>query len=60
MIGWSFVVLLAPLSGCQTPLKPCDCGVAVIELRDYTERYHQCLEDKGNLRQQLKAERERR
>lgn len=48
-------VLLMSLSGCQTPPKSCDCGVAVEEMTRYTLLYHEALEDKGNLRQQLKA-----
>jgi hypothetical protein len=48
-------VLLTSLSGCQTPPEPCNCGVAVNELTTYTLKYHQALEDVGNLRQQLKA-----
>jgi len=59
MIGWSIVGFWLSLSGCQTSHKPCDCGQAERELRIYTEKYPQCLEDKGNLRQQLKACQER-
>jgi len=40
--------------------QPCDCGVAEKELRAYTLRYLDALEDVGNLRQELKACQERR
>ena len=54
-IGLSIGVWLLSLSGCQTPPSPCQCGEAEKELRYYAEQYHFCLEDTGNLRQQLKA-----
>ncbi len=61
-IGTIGLLSLLLLSGCgifrQSP-KPCDCGEAEKELRVYTERYFDALEDKGNLRQQLKACQER-
>lgn len=60
MIGLSIAGLSLCLSACQTPPKPCDCGVAEQELRYYTEQYHEALEDIGNLRQQLKAAEERK
>jgi hypothetical protein len=53
------LIISALLIGCQSPPKPCDCGEAEKELRVYTERYFDALEDKGNLRQQLKACQER-
>lgn len=54
-IGLSCVGLLMSLSACQTPPKPCDCGQAVEELTRYTIMLHDAMEDRGNLRQQLKA-----
>jgi hypothetical protein len=55
-----FVVSALSLSGCATKLEPCDCGVAEKELRAYTLKYFDALEDVGNLRQQVKACQERR
>lgn len=43
----------------QTKPEPCQCGKAVEELTTYTLMLHDCLEDKGNLRQQLKAAQEK-
>ena len=40
--------------------QPCDCGQAEKELRAYTLKYVDALEDVGNLRHQLKACEERR
>lgn len=60
MIGLSIVASSLSLSGCLTPPEPCNCGVAEVELRDYTQRYHQCLENVGNLRQQVKSLQEKR
>ena len=51
------------LSGCgifQANPKPCDCGQAEKELRAYTLKYFDALEDNGNLRQQRKACEERK
>ena len=51
------------LSGCgifQPNPKPCDCGQAEKELRAYTLKYFNALEDVGNLRHQLKACEERK
>lgn len=48
-------VSLMSLSGCQTKPDPCDCPFAEAELTKYTNKYFDALEDKGNLRQQLKA-----
>lgn len=45
--------------GCQTP-REYDCGEAEVALRGYAYEYNRCLEDKGNLRQSLKACQERR
>lgn len=44
---------------CQTP-PSYDCGEADVALRGYAYEYNRCLEDKGNLRQSLKACQERR
>ena len=52
--------LLTSCSAFQTKPDPCDCGQAVEELTRYTLLLHDALEDKGNLRQQLKACEERR
>lgn len=51
---------LLSLSACQTSPRPCDCGEATKLLTQYTHEYHQCLEDKVQLRQQLKAMQERK
>ena len=50
---------LLSLSACQTKPEPCDCAFAEQEMRKYTNKYFEALEDKGNLRQQLKACNER-
>ena len=54
---------LLALSGCgifQANPKPCDCGQAEKELRAYTLKYFDVVEDTGNLWQQLKACQERK
>lgn len=56
----SLSVCLLSLNACASPPPPCDCDVAVTMLRSYTQEYHACLVDVGNLRQQLKACQERR
>lgn len=48
-------VSLTSCSVFQTKPEPCNCGLAVEEMTRYTLKYHECLEDKGNLRQQIKA-----
>ena len=48
------------LSGCQTSPEPVSCSVWEAYVEQYAKKYHACLEDKGNLRQQLKACQERR
>lgn len=50
-------VSLLSLSGClhSPEPQPCNCDVAEKELRAYTLKYFDALEDAGNLRQQLKA-----
>ena len=58
VLALSFVV-----SGCSLfppAPQPCDCGQAEKELRAYTLKYVDALEDVGNLRHQLKACEERR
>lgn len=52
-------LLSMSFAACQTPPKY-DCGEAEVALRGYAYEYNRCLEDKGNLRQQLKACQERR
>lgn len=52
-------LLSLTLSGCPT-LPEINCGARDALLTEYATRYHQCLEDKGNLRHQLKACEERR
>ena len=47
------------ITGCASKPEPCACGQAEQELRYYTEQYHYCLEDVGNLRHQLKAYQEK-
>lgn len=54
-----FMIALITL-GCQTPPEPCNCDQAEKELRAYTFKYFDALEDVGNLRQQLKACQEKR
>lgn len=52
------LISLGSLTSCsafQTKPEPCHCGQAVEELTRYTLMLHEALEDKGNLRQQLKA-----
>jgi hypothetical protein len=58
--GMICVGLLMSLSACQTRPEPCNCDRAVQEMTRYTLLYHEALEDKGNLRQQLKACQERK
>jgi hypothetical protein len=49
-------VSLLSLSGCLSkPEIVCDCSATEKELRAYTLKYFDALEDTGNLRQQLKA-----
>ena len=50
----STAVCLMSLSACQTPPSPCNCGEEAALYKNETKLYLQCLEDKGNLRQQLK------
>lgn len=50
-----FGVLVLSTSACQTRPEPIQCGEVEKELRVYTLKYFDALEDKGNLRQQLKA-----
>ena len=59
-ISWSIAVCLLSLSACQTPPRVCDCGEETALYKAETKQYLQCLEDKGNLRQQLKAMQERK
>lgn len=54
-IAW----LSMSFAACQTP-HSYDCGEAEMALRGYAYEYNRCLEDKGNLRQSLKACQERR
>ena len=53
-------LLSMSFTGCQTPREPYDCGDAEMALRGYAYEYNRCVEDKGNLRQSLKACQERR
>ena len=48
-------VSLTSCSAWLTKPEPCDCAFAEQEMRKYTTKYFDALEDKGNLRQQLKA-----
>lgn len=48
-------VLLTSCSVFQAKPEPCNCGQAETELRAYTFKYLDAMEDVGNLRQQLKA-----
>lgn len=61
-VGTCLAIVLLSMScaACQTPPEPYDCGNAEMALRGYAYEYHRCLEDKGNLRQQLKACQEKR
>lgn len=58
--GMICVLLLLSMSGCATRPEPCNCDQAEKELRSYTLKYFDALEDVGNLRQQLKACQENR
>lgn len=62
MISLASLLLLSACGILQPSLKPqpCDCGVAEKELRAYTLKYLDALEDIGNLNQKLKACEERR
>ncbi len=61
MIGPLSACIWLSLSGCQTPPEPCLCGNDADEaLHFYSKKLAQALEDKGNLRQQLKACEQRR
>lgn len=58
---WTGIALLSmSFVSCQTPREPYDCGETEMALRGYAYEYNRCLEDKGNLRQQLKSCQERR
>lgn len=59
-IWLGMVALSMSFAGCQTPPEPYNCGAAEMALRGYAYEYNRCLEDKGNLRQQLKSCQERR
>ena len=62
-LGTIGLLSLMLLPGCgifQRSPEPCDCGQADKEMRAYMLQYFEALEDKGNLRQQLKACEERR
>ena len=59
-IGGLSLMLLPGCGIFQPSPEPCDCGVAEKELRAYTLKYLDALEDTGNLRHQLKACEERR
>ena len=49
-------VSLLSMSGCLSkPDVICDCDTAEKELRSYMLQYLDAVEDRGNLRQQLKA-----
>jgi hypothetical protein len=48
------ILLTLTLVACQTPPQPCDCSVAEKELRAYSLKYADALEDIGNLRTELK------
>ena len=43
------------LGACSTPPPPCNCGDIVDKLASSYQDYHQCLNDRGLLRQRLKA-----
>lgn len=60
VIWLSMLGLWLSLSGCQTSPEPVPCGDWEKYLERAVVKYHQCLEDKGNLRHQLKACEERR
>ena len=60
MIGLLSLMLLTGCGIFQPSPKPCDCSQAEKELRGYTLKYFNALEDVGNLRHQLKACEERR
>ena len=47
--------LIAALSGCASPPPPCNCVDVVEKLASNYADYHQCLSDRGLLRQRLKA-----
>ena len=52
---WCVIPILLELAACTSPPPPCNCGDIVDKLAgEYTE-YHQCLNDRGLLRQRLKA-----
>ena len=53
--GMIFVALLLNLSGCQTKVEPCDCDRAKAELEAYTMKYFDAVQDRGMLREQLRA-----
>lgn len=56
----SIAGIVMNLSACQAPLKPVACADRAALFDEVVDRHLQCLEDKGNLRQQLKACQERR
>lgn len=53
-LRWVGIALL--LSGCAaSPPPPCDCAGQLEKLAGEFPAYHQCLNDRGLLRQRLKA-----
>lgn len=59
-IWLSMLVFWLSTSGCQTNPDPVVCSDWEQHLERVVVKYHACLEDKGNLRNQLKACTERR
>ena len=56
----SIAVLALSFSACRTNPEPVNCGEATALFKEETGKYLSCLQDKGNLRQQLKACNERK
>lgn len=52
---WFGIALLLSLSACVGPPPPCDCEGQLEKLSAEFPLYHQCLNDRGLLRQRLKA-----
>lgn len=57
-LRWFGIALF--LSGCATTPPPCDCAGQLEKLSAEFPAYHQCLNDRGLLRQRLKALEEQR
>lgn len=54
-LSWSLGLICLSVAACTTPPPPvpCTCQVALDKLERQTDKYHQALNEIGNLRHQL-------